>query len=88
MIYFREATFSFPKFHVLVLFYLFSMYKYTLFTAVLLTQLFSGYDAGDQISTEHQVMEFPYCYPNDLTDTFSFNEHTGKVFMLEMSASW
>tara|TARA_B100001971_G_scaffold188775_1_gene190344 strand:- start:337 stop:540 length:204 start_codon:yes stop_codon:yes gene_type:complete len=67
------------------------MYKYTLFTAVLLTQLFSGYDAGDQISTEHQVMEFPYCYPNDLdgwTGTFSFNEHAGKVFMLEMSASW
>jgi len=88
MIYFREVTFSFPKFHSLVLFYLSSMYKYTLFTAVLLTQLFSGYDAGDQISTEHQVMEFPYCYPNDLTGTFSFNELSGKVFMLEMSASW
>ena len=88
MIYFREVTFSFPKFHALVLFYLFSMYKYTLFTVVLFSQLFSGYDAGDQISTEHQVMDFPYCYPNDLTGTFSFNEHAGKVFVLEMSASW
>ncbi len=88
MIYFREVTFSFPKFHALVLFYLFSMYKYTLFMAILFTQLFSGYDVGDQISNERQDMEFDYCYPSDSTGTFSLYEHTGKVFMLEMSASW
>jgi hypothetical protein len=67
------------------------MYKYTLFMAILITQLFSGYDVynvGDIISTEHQVMDFPYCYPDDLSGTFSFNEHAGKVFILEMSASW
>ena len=64
------------------------MYKYTLLTAIIITQLFAGYDAGDQISTEHQAMEFSYCYPSDVTGTFSFNEHAGKVFILEMSASW
>ena len=64
------------------------MYKYTLFMAILFTQLFSGYDVGDIISTEHQVMDFPYCYPDDLTGTFSFNKNAGKLFMLEMSASW
>ena len=64
------------------------MYKYTLITAIFVTQLFSGYDVGDQISTDHRAMEFSYCYPGDLTGTFSFNEYAGKVFMLEMSASW
>ena len=64
------------------------MYKYTLFMAVLFAQLFSGYDVGDIISTEHQDMEFSYCYPSDSTSTFSLSQHTGKVFMLEMSASW
>ena len=57
--------------------------------AVLFTQLFSGYDVGDIISTKHQDMEFSYCYPSDSTNsTFSFNKHAGKIFMLDMSASW
>ena len=65
------------------------MYKYTLFTAVLFTQLFSGYDVGDTMSTEHQDMEFSYCYPSDSSSTtFSFSKNTGKVFMLERSAAW
>ena len=78
------------------------MYKYTLFTVVLFTQLFAQlkYGVGDQISIEHQNMEFDYCYPSDSIDvehalpenppdtTFSFSKHAGKVFLLEMSATW
>ena len=48
-----------------------------------------SYVTGDTISLEHQQMEFDYCYPSDSTgNTFSFAENSGKVFMLEMSASW
>ena len=66
------------------------MYKYTLFTVVLFTQLFAQfkYGVGDQISIERQNMEFDYCYQNPPDPTFSFSEHAGKVFLLEMSASW
>ena len=67
------------------------MYKYTLFTVILLTQLFAQlkYGVGDQISIEHQNMEFSYCYPSDSSSTtFSFSKHAGKVFLLEMSATW
>ena len=60
------------------------------------------YNAGDIISADHQAMSFDFCYPscpsnpdycNDLTTdeadtTFSFADHTGKVFMIEMSATW
>jgi hypothetical protein len=66
------------------------MYKYILFTVVLFAQLFAQlkYDVGDQISIERQNMEFDYCYPSDSTGTFSFSKHAGKIFVLEMSASW
>ena len=48
-----------------------------------------SYVTGDTISLEHQMMDFDYCYPSDSTgNTFSFAEYSGKVFMLEMSASW
>ena len=30
-----------------------------------------------------------FCYPSDSSEsTFSFSKHTGKVFMIEMSATW
>ena len=72
------------------------MYKYTLFTVILVTQLLALYDVGDTISPEDQNMEFGYCYPNDsLSTTFSFVEHNGdlnggnyQVIMLERSAAW
>ena len=48
-----------------------------------------AYDVGDHISIDHQNMEFGYCYPADsLGSTFSFVEHTGKVILLDMAASW
>jgi len=56
--------------------------------ATLFTQLFSGYNVGDIISTEHQNMEFSYCYPSDSTNIFSLSQNAGKVFVLDMSASW
>jgi len=57
--------------------------------AVLFTQLFSGYDVGDIISTDDQNVEFSYCYPNDsLSRTFSLSEYVGNIIMIEMSASW
>ena len=60
------------------------------------------YAEGDSISLEHQNMEFDFCYPScpaapenceDLTTeeadtTFSFSNYPGKVFMIEMSATW
>ena len=60
------------------------------------------YNEGDIISDDHQAMKFDFCYPSctnnpdscdDLTTdeadtTFSFADHTGKVFMIEMSATW
>ena len=54
------------------------------------------YGVGDTISTEHQEMEFGFCYPADSSgSTFSFAEHNGdlnggnyQVFMLERSAAW
>ena len=53
------------------------------------TSKVESYVTGDAISLEHQQMEFGYCYPPDSTgNTFSFAEYSGKVFMLEMSASW
>ena len=65
------------------------MYKYTLFIVFFITFLFSGYSVGDRISTEHQEMEFGYCYPTDsLSTTFRFVNHKGKVIMLERSAAW
>ena len=65
------------------------MYKYILFIAVIFTQLIAGYDVGDRISSADQNLNFDYCYPNDsLSSTFSFVKHSGKVFMIEMSATW
>ena len=48
-----------------------------------------GYGVGDTISTEHQEMEFDFCYPADSSgSTFSFVEHSGKVIVLNMAATW
>ena len=47
------------------------------------------YQIGDTISTEHQEMEFNYCYPSDLSESsFSFSTHPNQVFMIQMSATW
>ena len=66
------------------------MYIYILFTVILLSQLFSGYDVGEKISISDQMSTYEYCYPNDslLNTSFSFSKHNGKVFMIEMSTSW
>ena len=64
------------------------MNKYTLFTVVLFSQLFSGYSVGDPISLDHQKMEFDYCYPSDSTSTFNLSKYSGKIIMIEMTASW
>ena len=48
-----------------------------------------SYQQGDFITPNHQNMVFNYCYPADsLTSTFSISQHRGKVFMLDMAASW
>ena len=64
------------------------MYKYTLFIVFLVTFLFSGYSVGDTISTDHQNMEFDYCYPSDSTSTFSLSKYSGNIIMIEMTAAW
>ena len=48
-----------------------------------------NYGVGDTISSDHQSMEFSFCYPADSSgSTFSFAEHSGKVIVLDMAASW
>ena len=72
------------------------MYKYTLFIVFFITFLFSGYSVGDRISTDHQNMEFGFCYPgNQVGNSFSFAQHNGdlnggnyQVLMIEVSATW
>ena len=57
------------------------------------------YNVGDILADEHLELEFNYCYPlcgssapDDCVDytenTFSFLANSGKVFMIEMSATW
>ena len=49
----------------------------------------SLYVEGDILSTEDQQLDFNYCYPHSLVgDSFSFADNMGKIFMIEMSATW
>ena len=58
--------------------------------------LLGGYNVGDQISLEHQNVEFGFCYPeSQLGNSFSFAQHNGElnggsyqVLMIDMAASW
>ena len=47
------------------------------------------YVEGDTIIASDQQLEFNYCYPQNLVGSaFSFSDNMGKVFMIEMSATW
>ena len=47
------------------------------------------YVEGCEIESSNQLLEFEYCYPSNLIGgKFSLSDHVGKVFMIEMSASW
>jgi len=49
----------------------------------------SLYVEGDTIIVADQQLDFNYCYPeNSIGSSFSFAENMGKVFMIEMSATW
>ena len=70
--------------------------KFSLLLGILLHPLFSAYDVGDQISLDHQNIEFDFCYPeSQVTSSFSFAQHNGdlnggnyQVLMIEVSATW
>ena len=70
--------------------------KFSLVIIIFLSFLFSGYNIGDQLSEDHQNMEFGYCYPDtQVGNSFSIAQHNGdlnggnyKVLMIEVSASW
>jgi len=70
--------------------------KFSLVTITFLSFLFSGYDVGDQVSQDHQNMEFGFCYPQtEIGNSFSFAQHNGdlnggnyKVLVIEVSTSW
>ena len=63
--------------------------RYLVLAVIVFCPLFAAYGEGDQILEDDQIMEFNYCYPSDsLASTFSLAHNTGKVFLLEMSASW
>jgi len=70
--------------------------KFSLVIILFLSSLFSAYDVGDQVSLEHQNIEFDFCYPeSQVGSSFSFAQHNGdlnggnyQVLMIEMSASW
>ena len=48
-----------------------------------------NYEIGHRLHMDHKDLEFEYCYPSELSsEKFSFSNHSGKVFMIEMSASW
>jgi len=68
-----------------------------LFMYFLLSSIVFGlYQEGDQISLEHQNMEFNYCYPEDIIgNTLRLANYNGdlnggdyKVIVLDMAASW
>ena len=47
------------------------------------------YVEGDTIIVSDQQLEFNYCHPeNFIGNSFSFAENLGKIFMIEMSATW
>ena len=49
----------------------------------------SLYIEGDIIALSDQIKEFTYCYPQSfIGESFSFLENVGRVFMIEMSATW
>ena len=76
--------------------------RYLVLAVIVFCPLFAAYGEGDQILEDDQNMEFNYCYPSDslvvidsstgdtlkVASTFSLANNTGKVFLLEMSASW
>lgn len=63
--------------------------RYLVLAVIVFCPLFAAYGEGDLILEDDQNMEFSYCYPEDSTGTtFSLAKNSGKVFLLEMSASW
>ena len=76
--------------------------RYLVLAVIVFCPLFAAYGEGDQILEDDQIMGFDYCYPSDslavidsstgdtlkVASTFSLAHNTGKVFLLEMSASW
>ena len=69
--------------------------RYLVLAVLFFCRLFPAYGdgdqyvEGDQILEDDQNLEFSYCYPEDSTGTtFSLAKNSGKVFLLEMSASW
>ena len=70
--------------------------KFSLVFVLFLSSLFSAYDVGDQVSLEHQNIEFDFCYPeSQVGSSFSFAQHNGdlnggnyQVLLIELSTSW
>ena len=63
--------------------------RYLVLAVIVFCPLFAAYGEGGQISEDDQNREFNYCFPEDSTEAaFSFTKNSGKVFLLEMSASW
>ena len=49
----------------------------------------SNYMEWDLIESSLLDSIFNFCYPSNLSaSSFSFSEYTGKVLMIELSASW
>tara|TARA_Y100000590_G_C15459820_1_gene916018 strand:- start:349 stop:822 length:474 start_codon:yes stop_codon:yes gene_type:complete len=51
----------------------------------------NNYQIGHKLHIDHQNLEFEYCYPSELSsenDKFTFSDYFGKIFMIEMSATW
>ena len=70
--------------------------KFSLVIIISLSFLFSAYDIGDQISVDHQNMEFGFCYPEaQVGNSFSLAQHNGdlnggdyRMILIEISTSW
>ena len=70
--------------------------KFSLVIIISLSFLFSAYDIGDQLSEDHQNMEFGFCYPEaQVGNSFSVAQHNGdlnggdyRMILIEISTSW
>lgn len=67
---------------------MFCNFKKLFLVCLFYSQSFASYSIGDQISLEHQAMNFSFCYPDSLYDNFSLSDNSNKIILLEMSASW
>ena len=92
MIYYRVLSYqSLYYLNIIKNYIIIFIYKKYFFVVFISFQIFGqdGYGVGEQMSVGDQATLYNYCYPSDsLQSSFSLEEYSGKVLMIEMSTSW